>query len=253
MLASASASAPTSIRRGARRGDRRRGTGRAGGRRLRRVRGAGRAGPREHRARRAGRHRARASRTTSASRPASPARRSPGARSPRRRSSAPRSPSAAPSPASTATAGPTACISSDGQVVRTRAIVIATGAKYRKLDLPSLARFEGAGVYYCATYLEAQLCHGEEIAIVGGGNSAGPGGGVPAGRRHARAHAGARPRPGGEHVALLDPAHREHAERRAAHAHAGRSAGGRRRPRARALAAPRHRRAGDARDPATCS
>src|SRR5262249_44713933 len=62
---------------------------------------------------------------------------------------------------------------SDGQVLRTRTIIVATGAKYRKLDLPSLARFEGAGVYYCATYLEGQLCQGEEIAIVGGANSAG--------------------------------------------------------------------------------
>jgi thioredoxin reductase (NADPH) len=62
---------------------------------------------------------------------------------------------------------------SDGQVLRTRTIVIASGVKYRKLDLPSLARFEGAGVYYSATHLEGQLCGGEEIAIVGGGNSAG--------------------------------------------------------------------------------
>ncbi len=62
---------------------------------------------------------------------------------------------------------------SDGQVVRTRAIVIATGVKYRKLDLPSLARFEGAGVFYSATHLEGQQCEGQEVAIVGGGNSAG--------------------------------------------------------------------------------
>jgi len=62
---------------------------------------------------------------------------------------------------------------SDGQVLRTRAIVIATGAKYRKLDLPSLPRFEGAGVYYSATYLESQGCSGEEAAVVGGANSAG--------------------------------------------------------------------------------
>jgi len=62
---------------------------------------------------------------------------------------------------------------SDGQEVRTRTIVIATGARYRKLALPSLARFEGAGVLYSATYLEGQLCKDEEIAIVGGGNSAG--------------------------------------------------------------------------------
>jgi thioredoxin reductase (NADPH) len=62
---------------------------------------------------------------------------------------------------------------SDGQVVRTRTIVIATGVKYRKLEVPALARFEGAGVFYSATHLEGQQCHGAEIAIVGGGNSAG--------------------------------------------------------------------------------
>jgi thioredoxin reductase (NADPH) len=62
---------------------------------------------------------------------------------------------------------------SDGQVVRTRSIIIATGAKYRKLDVPAFERFENAGVYYCATYLESQSCKGEEIAVVGGANSAG--------------------------------------------------------------------------------
>ena len=61
----------------------------------------------------------------------------------------------------------------DGQVLRTRSIVIASGVRYRRPELPSLARFEGAGVYYSATHLEAQLCGGEEIAIVGGANSAG--------------------------------------------------------------------------------
>ncbi|HEV8245276.1 MAG TPA: FAD-dependent oxidoreductase, partial [Polyangiaceae bacterium] len=62
---------------------------------------------------------------------------------------------------------------SDGQVLQTRTIIIAAGVKYRRLALPSLARFEGAGVYYSATYLESQLCQGEEVAIVGGANSAG--------------------------------------------------------------------------------
>jgi thioredoxin reductase (NADPH) len=62
---------------------------------------------------------------------------------------------------------------SDGQEVRSRSMVIACGARYRKLDLPSLARFEGAGVYYSATRLEGQLCVGQDVAIVGGGNSAG--------------------------------------------------------------------------------
>ena len=50
---------------------------------------------------------------------------------------------------------------------------MAAGAQYRKLDVPNLAQFEGAGVYYGATPVEAQLCGGEEITIVGGGNSAG--------------------------------------------------------------------------------
>lgn len=61
----------------------------------------------------------------------------------------------------------------DGQVLRTRTIVIATGVKYRKLELPALARYEGAGVYYSATFLEGQICRGEEVVVVGGGNSAG--------------------------------------------------------------------------------
>jgi thioredoxin reductase (NADPH) len=62
---------------------------------------------------------------------------------------------------------------SDGEVVQARTIVIATGARYRKLDVPELSRFEGAGIFYSATHLEAQSCSQEEIAIVGGGNSAG--------------------------------------------------------------------------------
>ncbi|HEY2899679.1 MAG TPA: FAD-dependent oxidoreductase [Polyangia bacterium] len=61
----------------------------------------------------------------------------------------------------------------NNEVVRTRAIVIATGARYRKPDLPDLMRFEGAGIYYSATHLEAQLCQKEPVAIVGGANSAG--------------------------------------------------------------------------------
>jgi thioredoxin reductase (NADPH) len=62
---------------------------------------------------------------------------------------------------------------SNGEVVRTKTVVIATGARYRKPDLPELARFEGAGVFYSATHLEAQLCEKGEIVVVGGGNSAG--------------------------------------------------------------------------------
>ncbi len=61
----------------------------------------------------------------------------------------------------------------DGGVVEGNAIVVATGAEYRKLPLPNLAEFEGSGVYYGAGFIEAQFCQGEEVAIVGGGNSAG--------------------------------------------------------------------------------
>ena len=60
-----------------------------------------------------------------------------------------------------------------GSRISTRAIVIASGAQYRKLDLDRLADFEGSGVYYAATFMEAQLCRGDEVVVVGGGNSAG--------------------------------------------------------------------------------
>ena len=54
-----------------------------------------------------------------------------------------------------------------------RTVVIATGAAYRKPQCEKLPRFEGAGVYYAATPMEAQLCQGEEVIVVGGGNAAG--------------------------------------------------------------------------------
>lgn len=60
-----------------------------------------------------------------------------------------------------------------GPRVPARAVVVATGAEYRRLSLENLARFEGAGVYYSATFVEAQLCAGQEVIVVGGGNSAG--------------------------------------------------------------------------------
>jgi thioredoxin reductase (NADPH) len=60
-----------------------------------------------------------------------------------------------------------------GEEVAARTIVIATGAQYNKLALPNLARFEGNGVYYGATHMESQLCVSEDVAVVGGGNSAG--------------------------------------------------------------------------------
>ena len=60
-----------------------------------------------------------------------------------------------------------------GQRLRARTVVLATGASYRRLDVPRLAEFEGAGVYYAATPVEAQMCGGRRVAVVGGGNSAG--------------------------------------------------------------------------------
>jgi thioredoxin reductase (NADPH) len=59
------------------------------------------------------------------------------------------------------------------EALATRTVVIATGAQYNKLAMPNLGRFEGSGVYYGATYMESQLCGDEEVAVVGGGNSAG--------------------------------------------------------------------------------
>ena len=60
-----------------------------------------------------------------------------------------------------------------GGRIDARALIIASGAEYRKPALANVSQFEGAGVYYAASGMESQLCAGEEIAIVGGGNSAG--------------------------------------------------------------------------------
>jgi thioredoxin reductase (NADPH) len=60
-----------------------------------------------------------------------------------------------------------------GERIRTRAVVIATGARYRRLDVANLHQFEGASVHYWASPLEAKLVAGEDVALVGGGNSAG--------------------------------------------------------------------------------
>jgi thioredoxin reductase (NADPH) len=61
----------------------------------------------------------------------------------------------------------------DGSRVHARAVIIASGVRYRRLDLPEVARFEGVGIYYNATALEARLCRDEEVVVVGGANSAG--------------------------------------------------------------------------------
>jgi thioredoxin reductase (NADPH) len=62
---------------------------------------------------------------------------------------------------------------SDGRTMRARTVVVASGARYRRPEIPNLATFEGARVSYWASPVEAKLCEGEEVALVGGGNSAG--------------------------------------------------------------------------------
>src|SRR5438874_1609508 len=61
----------------------------------------------------------------------------------------------------------------DGSRINARAMIIASGARYRKPSIANLSQFEGAGVYYSASRMESQLCAGDEVAVVGGGNSAG--------------------------------------------------------------------------------
>ena len=60
-----------------------------------------------------------------------------------------------------------------GQKIPARSVIIATGARYRKLSVENLERYEGLGVYYAATFVESEVCRGEEVIVVGGGNSAG--------------------------------------------------------------------------------
>jgi len=62
---------------------------------------------------------------------------------------------------------------SDGSEIPTRAVIVASGARYRRLAVDDLERFEGAGVYYAATDLEARVCDGTSVLVIGGGNSAG--------------------------------------------------------------------------------
>jgi len=61
----------------------------------------------------------------------------------------------------------------DGTRIRARCVLVASGVQYRKLDVPRFSDFESAGIYYAATEMEARLCRGEEVVVVGGGNSAG--------------------------------------------------------------------------------
>jgi thioredoxin reductase (NADPH) len=66
-----------------------------------------------------------------------------------------------------------AVVLADGSEIPSRAVIVAAGARYQRLAVDELERFEGAGVYYAATDLEARICKGEPVIVVGGGNSAG--------------------------------------------------------------------------------
>jgi thioredoxin reductase (NADPH) len=68
---------------------------------------------------------------------------------------------------------PMCLVLEDGQRIATRSIIVATGARYRKLELPDYDKFEGQGIHYAATWIEGNLCANEEVIVVGGGNSAG--------------------------------------------------------------------------------
>ena len=68
---------------------------------------------------------------------------------------------------------PYAVVLESGERIRARAIIIASGARYRRLGVENLGRFENAGVYYGATFVQSRLAEGEEAIVIGGGNSAG--------------------------------------------------------------------------------
>ena len=105
--------------------------------------------------------------------------------------------------------------------LRARTVVLATGASYRRLNVARLAEFEGAGVYYAATEVEGQMCAGDPVVVVGGGNSAGQAAMFLVPARRPREPPGATGRPGGDHVALPHRSDRGHAQHRAARPHRG--------------------------------
>ena len=61
----------------------------------------------------------------------------------------------------------------NGDILKTRSIIIASGAQYNSPEVADLKNFEGNGIYYAATFMESQLCGGDEVVVIGGGNSAG--------------------------------------------------------------------------------
>ena len=104
----------------------------------------------------------------------------------------------------------------DGRRLRSRTVVIASGARYRRPDVPRLAEFEGRGVWYWASALEAKMCARTRSRAGRRRQLGRPGGRLPGAVRVEGPHARARPRPRRQHVALPDRSHRRHAEHRAA-------------------------------------
>ena len=102
-----------------------------------------------------------------------------------------------------------------GVSVAARTVMIATGVKYRKPDIPNLSRFEGVGVYYGATQVEANFCQGEDVIVVGGANSAGQAAIFLSAGRATGHHAGPGSRALRHDVALPDPPDRGDAQHRA--------------------------------------
>ena len=92
----------------------------------------------------------------------------------------------------------------DGKSVRARTIIMAAGGRYRRLDLPNLAQFEGVGIYYGATRVEAEFCRERRDRRGGRRKLGGASRDVSVGNRQARVSSGARTLPREDHVAILD-------------------------------------------------
>ena len=107
-------------------------------------------------------------------------------------------------------------------------MVVASGARYRRPEIENLDQFEGRGVWYWASPIEARLCAEQEVVLVGGGNSAGQAAVFLSGHARKVLHDHPRRRPRRQHVALSDRAHRGHAEYRIDLQHRGGRAGRRR-------------------------
>src|SRR6476646_210586 len=113
----------------------------------------------------------------------------------------------------------------DGGQVRAKTVVIASGARYRRPPIANLSMFEGAGISYWASPVEAKLCEGEEVALVGGGNSAGQAVVFLAPKGEEPASGGAGRGPGSVDVAISHRAHRHASQCRAAYPHRSRRLG----------------------------